>query len=819
MKKLFTFILKAKGSKNTGYQSGMDWTGLSAHLKLMLLLVTAVLFSVPAYAADWYVAPTASGTASGNSCSNAAVGTNLQNIINNAAAGDVINLTGGTFTITTAITISKALTLKGAGMGATKIRTGAAQLSPFSITANNVIIRDLTIQEFPGSVGGNKGVYVDGKTGAQILNVEFKDFPAGQNSEVVIANNVNGAVGLVIDGCWFHNGANTNAITVNRNSSTNNMSVTVQNTVIAAMDNSRSFPAGIYYNQVSGSAGGTFVLNIDNCVFSCLTTNARGAAIGLYGGAGSFIPTINISDCTFTGCSNTSSSDGGGAMYLGRRIKANIDRCIFDGNSSTLKGGAIYADGITVSDVDLFVTDCIFRNNTGQTGAVHLRKPGTAILTTDFSNCLFHNNTGSGGPGAIGTESNPYNVNIDKCTFTLNSGSGTTNEAFQNNTGGTMLVTSSIIWGNPANGTTSDEILNTSGTGTINNSVFVVANNTGFSGTGNSAVDPALNGSYVPTSGTAAGYRIPTSVGGIPGDFNTNDEDMCSSRGFTYPTPTAFCINPITESGTASNTGGTAITNVISNDQINGAAANLATNATIAESGSWPSGVTLNTSTGAVVVASGTTAGVYSIDYELCDQFIPPSCKTVSITVTVTAALPVELLEFSAKAQAHSVLLNWATASELQNKGFEIERSADGRNWTAIGWVATQGRNTGQYQYTDVAPFAGINYYRLKQVDNNGYFEYSSIATVQYGKEGISTSVFPNPVKEQLTVAILAPQAGTAQVDLFDLRGQTISTSIIDTEKGINTKIIDTALLPEGIYFLQINNGTERTELIKFVKI
>lgn len=510
-------------------------------------------------------------------------------------------------------------------------------------------------------------------------------------------------------------------------------------------------------------------------------------------------------------------------MYIYRSIVANLDRCLFDGNASGTHGaGAIYADGSTPTAVDLFVRDCIFRNNTGITGAVHLRKPGTTTLSTDFSNCLFHSNTGSGGPGAIGTESSAYNVNIDKCTFTLNNGGGTTKEAFQNNTGGTMAVTNSIVWGNPSNGTTNKEMLNTSSTGNISNSVFVVANNTGFtSGTGNSAVNPSLNGSYEPTSGTAAGYRIPSSVGGMPGDTEPTDEGGCASRGFSYPTPSPFCINPVTESGTIANTGGTVITNVASNDQVNGAAVVLGTNASVSQSGGWPAGISLNTSTGAVAVGAGTIAGVYTIDYQLCDVFTPPSCKTVAIQVTVTAAAPVELIHFSAIARDKSAILSWATASEQNNKGFEIERSIDGRNWVNIGFIAGKETTSIQqhYQFTDVEPASGANYYRLKQVDFNGQFDYTSIVLVQFVKENISASIFPNPVKEQLTLSISSSQVSTAQVSIFDHTGRRVSSFNIDTEKGANTKIIDTALLPEGIYFLQINNGTEQTELIKFVKL
>lgn len=104
-------------------------------------------------------------------------------------------------------------------------------------------------------------------------------------------------------------------------------------------------------------------------------------------------------------------------------------------------------------------------------------------------------------------------------------------------------------------------------------------------------------------------------------------------------------INPVTDSGTIPDTGGTAVSSVVSNDLINGVAATLGVggNATIATSDIWPTGITLDPATGAVSVASGTTPGTYTISYQLCDRMSPANCSigTVTITVTVSNTAPV----------------------------------------------------------------------------------------------------------------------------------------------------------------------------------
>ncbi|MCB5995574.1 beta strand repeat-containing protein, partial [Flavobacterium psychrophilum] len=100
-------------------------------------------------------------------------------------------------------------------------------------------------------------------------------------------------------------------------------------------------------------------------------------------------------------------------------------------------------------------------------------------------------------------------------------------------------------------------------------------------------------------------------------------------------------VNPVAENGTVPATGGVAILNVAANDVVNGLPATLGVsgNATIATSGVWPSGITLNPATGAINVAVGTIPGVYPVTYQLCDKLTPQTCATIIDQVTVTAVL------------------------------------------------------------------------------------------------------------------------------------------------------------------------------------
>jgi hypothetical protein len=118
--------------------------------------------------------------------------------------------------------------------------------------------------------------------------------------------------------------------------------------------------------------------------------------------------------------------------------------------------------------------------------------------------------------------------------------------------------------------------------------------------------------------------------------------------------------------------------------------------------------------------------GNYTIE---CDEL---SSISGSLHVYVFGfGLPVELISFGAKSKQSFIQLDWITATEINNEGFEIQRSVDGENFTSIGWVYGNGSTTEiiEYKFKDNEPMQGINYYRLKQIDFDGQYEYSNIVS------------------------------------------------------------------------------------------
>lgn len=183
--------------------------------------------------------------------------------------------------------------------------------------------------------------------------------------------------------------------------------------------------------------------------------------------------------------------------------------------------------------------------------------------------------------------------------------------------------------------------------------------------------------------------------------------------------------------------------------------------------------------------------------------------------------LPIELIFFTAKAQNCEAKLTWATATEVNNAYFEIQRSRDGYAFETIEKIAGAGTTeaTQHYQFMDENPLAN-NYYRLKQVDFDGQFDYSDIEIVNTNNcQGTGTiSVYPNPVRNDLTVELTVAQDGEAQVVIFDYSGKQITDLSVNLNSGVNAVPVSTSHLQAGIYFVQVLNNGKISELVKFVK-
>ncbi|WP_192579148.1 T9SS type A sorting domain-containing protein [Dyadobacter aurulentus] len=172
--------------------------------------------------------------------------------------------------------------------------------------------------------------------------------------------------------------------------------------------------------------------------------------------------------------------------------------------------------------------------------------------------------------------------------------------------------------------------------------------------------------------------------------------------------------------------------------------------------------------------------------------------------------LPVVLTDFDAKEENGTVLLSWTTASEVNNLGFELERSSDGKRFFRIGFVAAKpGNGTREYQFTDLEPESAKQYYRLRQIDRDGTFAYSSIVYVSVPK--MPFVALPNPAID--FVKIKALPAGS-RVEIFDVSGRLVKTVI--TEVG--DEQIDIQSFASGTYLLRVSGKQMQQSNLKIVK-
>jgi hypothetical protein len=187
----------------------------------------------------------------------------------------------------------------------------------------------------------------------------------------------------------------------------------------------------------------------------------------------------------------------------------------------------------------------------------------------------------------------------------------------------------------------------------------------------------------------------------------------------------------------------------------------------------------------------------------------------------ITAAggpVPVELVSFSARFVRNGVELNWHTATELNNYGFAIERSRDGRIWDEIDFVAGAGNSYSPKSYTytdqldDATRRAPRLAYRLRQIDRDGTTDYSSIVFVRTG--ALPTGVelhgtYPNPFNPEATISFTLAEAQTASLRVFDVHGREMALLLDNAEMqdGTHTVNFSGERLPSGVYIVVLQAG------------
>jgi Secretion system C-terminal sorting domain len=178
------------------------------------------------------------------------------------------------------------------------------------------------------------------------------------------------------------------------------------------------------------------------------------------------------------------------------------------------------------------------------------------------------------------------------------------------------------------------------------------------------------------------------------------------------------------------------------------------------------------------------------------------------------STLPVTLLNFTALKNDHSVSLQWQTAQEQNNRGFEVQRSGDGISFSAIGWVNGLGNSSSphDYSFTDAIPLKGKNFYRLKQIDLDNNSKLSGIRKIDFNKI-IDLNVYPNPVSDVMNIQL---GKNVTEIKILDPMGRLV------WQKGNtgNVLLISVSVqkMTRGLYILEVSDreGNHQTQI--FIK-
>jgi len=243
----------------------------------------------------------------------------------------------------------------------------------------------------------------------------------------------------------------------------------------------------------------------------------------------------------------------------------------------------------------------------------------------------------------------------------------------------------------------------------------------------------------------------------------------------------------------------------------------------------WGTGNTTTVNNG-IIRKSSVNTGRSNAVFTPSDEYVGRSASAdVSVPVstlgshTIDAPLPVQLSSFTANPFEGKVQLNWSTATEVNNYGFEILRSTQ-NDWEKIGFVAGHGNSNSpkDYSFTDANAPKGNVSYRLKQIDTDGSFSYSDVVTVNnvLAKSFKLYSPYPNPFNPSTTIKYSIPSASNVSLKIYDVIGNEVASLVNERkdagEYEVNFNAKD---LPSGIYFSTLrSNGNVQTQKLILIK-
>lgn len=553
-----------------------------------------------------------------------------------------------------------------------------------------------------------------------------------------------------------------------------------------------------FYSNTSGSGfldgsrgGGLYLGATATITNSVFYNNAadNGAALLMGGGAGN---TSAFTNCSFV--DNTSSFAGTAYSGFSKSIFRN---CIFWNNTPTITSIAgrneIYSQETTVANQPTF-TNCIIRDATGAPLAV----TNTTVTSSLNGNPLFVTQAdGDGADNIWGTGDDGLRLQCASPAIGAGTGATPTDDILN------LPRTTTIDIGAYEGGHTSSSF---NAIPSVNTTVQLSQNASGvthYSDCSNKLVEVQSGGVYT-INGTVTARVWIESI--QPSNFVKRHYEIAPHQNATTATGrvtlyyrqqefTDFnAVNVVKlPTGPADATG-------IANVQIEkrGGTSNNGSGLPGTYSGTIQ---TINNA--ALGISWNATAARWEISFDIAG-FSGFFLKTQSFT------LPLRLLSFSASRNAACNKLQWQTADELNTKEFLIEKSVDGLSFNFLAIKLAAGSGNNYYQYDDCSTTSGKVFYRLKMIDNDGRFSYSSIVIID-NKSKLSVSIYPNPVKDVVLISSSDVSLVNTMIRVTDAGGRLLIQEVINSFPHP----LHVEKIPAGLYQLHFRNGAT----LKMIKV
>lgn len=504
-------------------------------------------------------------------------------------------------------------------------------------------------------------------------------------------------------------------------------------------------------DQLGGNALNNVMIGITNPDGSTTTTNASGFYKTGFPGTGTY--TITFSLAGYVDVTKTIDFVAGTSITLDTFMVQDIS------NQSAVSGNITSsADGMPIADAQVVLTgsDLAYTSNSDNNGVLN------------FGNIINDNYLASA--GKWGFENEQRNIPINSPTnlsFQLDSGyldGFIVNQGWRTESGSatTGLWVRAVPNGTDFNGTTANPGTDAEGNTDIGQTAYITGN--GGGGAGNDDID----------GGTVSLLSPPI-------DMSNFDDPSTLVFSYDYwffrgggSTPSEDNMTVSISNGTSEETIATYTANTSSWVNVDFSLNQL----NIPLTGSLQ-----------LIVRAGDTGGGHIVEAGFDD-----------FRIFADPALPVTFSHFELeKTTSKYAKLSWATANEINNAGFSIERSTNGQQFKTIGWVASQGNSNQEqlYHFIDDSPEAGRNYYRLKQQDIDGKVTYSQLKYLDFDHAVKELLLYPNPVKDKLYLN----QEVTGFISLYASDGRLLLRQSIEAGQAI-----DVSHLKPGLYWLKTAN-------------